>query len=63
MGGVEESEARNYLPNKDKSQFFVIFTNLAVFIIFFLRNKECLTKAEIFFGDHPQPQQQFLGHG
>ena len=31
MGGVEESEARNYLPNKEKSQFFVIFTNLMVF--------------------------------
>ena len=44
MGGVEESEARNYLPNEEKSQFFVIFTNLAVFIIFF-KKQEMLNKS------------------
>ena len=43
LGDVEESEARNYLPNKEKSQFFVVFTNLAVFIIFF-ENQEMLNK-------------------
>ena len=43
MGGVVVSEARNYLPNKEKSKFFVIFTNLAVFIIFF-KKQEMLNK-------------------
>ena len=43
LGGVEESKARKYLPNKELSQFFVIFTNLAVFIIFF-ESQEMLNK-------------------
>ena len=51
------------LPSKKrKILIFCFFTNLAVFIIFF-RTKKCLKRAEIFFGDHQQPQQHFLGHG
>ena len=63
MGGVEELEARNYLSKKEKILIFRYFYQFSSFYYFFLRTMKCLTRAEIFFGDHQQLQQQFLGHG
>ena len=62
MGGAEELEARNYLPKK-KILIFCYFYQFPGFYYFFLRTMKCLTRAEIFIGDHQQLQQQFLGHG